>query len=130
MIPPKKALAKGRQAGRGRMPVSNKVEYISNFEWSLTNRKLVVFMPNYKYHELTEFTISQIKTEIKNIKEKIHDLPCKTCLTSINNNRVAIASTETKIEKSKLWGIIASFSMVVSLSSIVSVIFMYVKTLK
>ena len=34
------------------MNQSEQIEYKSNFDWNITNRKLVVFMPNYKYNEL------------------------------------------------------------------------------
>jgi hypothetical protein len=47
------------------MKLSNGIEYTANFDWDETKgKKLVVFMPNYKFSHLTEFTISQIRTKV------------------------------------------------------------------
>lgn len=40
------------------------VEYKANFNWDITKRKLVIFLPSFKYSELTEFSISQIQTKV------------------------------------------------------------------
>jgi len=40
------------------------IEYKANFNWDITKRKLVIFLPSFKYPELTEFAISQIQTQI------------------------------------------------------------------
>lgn len=35
-----------------------------NFDWDITNRKLVIFMPNYNGRALTAYTISKIQTSV------------------------------------------------------------------
>lgn len=40
------------------------IGYKANFDWDITKRKLVIFLPSFKYSKLTEFSISQIQTKV------------------------------------------------------------------
>jgi hypothetical protein len=42
----------------------NKVKVISNFDWSITNKKLVIFIPNYNRPQYVEFGIRNLVTSI------------------------------------------------------------------
>lgn len=40
------------------------IEVTQNFDWSVTDRKLCIFMPNYHNAKFTKFSLERIKTEV------------------------------------------------------------------